>query len=208
MSCVRLLCNDSIYIASNITIHNLEPISAFMGKIGNRELGGLSCAEFKRRQRLHREAEIAAMFDVETFIHKSREIYGYDHFINDASGSLCELDHPGCIESLVDNTVIVYIQAAEHMEELVIERQRLSPKPLYYNEEFLDRTALSLSIGKGLVLGRADRARPIRSLDISETGRAPPASLRVDSRSTWLCDQGAIDGNGHRRGGLHRIDRG
>ena len=134
-----LLCNDSIYIASNITIHNLEPISAFMGKIGDPAKGGLSRREFTRRQRLHRQAEIDAMHDVEAFIRKSQEIYGYDHFINDASGSLCELDDPACLEVLAKNTVIVYLRAAEHMEELVIDRQKLSPKPLYYNEEFLEQ---------------------------------------------------------------------
>lgn len=134
----ELLCNDSIFIASNITIHNLEPISAFMGKIGSPDLGGLSYSEFKRRQRLHRQAEISAMYDVEAFIHKSKEIYGYDHFINDASGSLCELDHPACVQTLIDNTIIVYMRAAHQMEELVIERQKQSPKPLYYNEAFLD----------------------------------------------------------------------
>ena len=41
----------------------LSPISTFLGKIGNRDLGGLSVDEFKRRQRLHRDAEVAAMAD-------------------------------------------------------------------------------------------------------------------------------------------------
>ncbi len=83
----ELLRNDSIYIASNITVHNLQPVSTFLGKIGRPDLGGLPVAEFKRRQRLHREAEIGAMRDVAEFIDKAQEIYGYDHFINDAGGS-------------------------------------------------------------------------------------------------------------------------
>ncbi len=33
-----LLRSDSIYIASNITVHNLEPISTFLGKMGRAEL--------------------------------------------------------------------------------------------------------------------------------------------------------------------------
>ncbi|MFQ5545145.1 MAG: ATPase, partial [Acidiferrobacterales bacterium] len=65
-----LLCSDSIYIGSNITVHNLEPISTFLGKIGNPELGGLSLEEFEARQRLHRQAEIDAMRDVASFIAK------------------------------------------------------------------------------------------------------------------------------------------
>ena len=87
-----LLRNDSIYIASNITVHNLEPVATFLGKIGRPDLGGLPVAEFKKRQKLHRDAEIGAMRDVAAFIEKAQEIYGYDHFINDAGGSLCEIN--------------------------------------------------------------------------------------------------------------------
>ena len=45
-----LLRSDSIYIASNITVHNLEPVSSFLGKIGRSEQGGLTVPEFKERQ--------------------------------------------------------------------------------------------------------------------------------------------------------------
>ena len=34
----ELLRNDSIYIASNITVHNLQPVSSFLGKIGRADL--------------------------------------------------------------------------------------------------------------------------------------------------------------------------
>ena len=133
-----LLRSDSIYICSNITVHNLVPISTFLGKIGNEERGGLSVDEFKRRQRLHRDAEIAAMHDVEDFITKAREIYGYSHFINDAGGSVCELDHPATMEHLARHSVIVYLQADQGMEEDLIERAVHNPKPLYYQDKFLD----------------------------------------------------------------------
>ena len=66
-----LLRSDSIYIASNITVHNLEPVATFLGKIGRADLGGLPLEEFKKRQRLHREAEIGAMRDVAQFIEKA-----------------------------------------------------------------------------------------------------------------------------------------
>ena len=80
----ELLRSDSIYISNNITVDNLRPVSSFLGKVGNPERGGLPLKEFKRRQSLHRMAEIAAMKDVPEFIHKAREIYGYRHFVNDA----------------------------------------------------------------------------------------------------------------------------
>ncbi len=133
-----LLRSDSIYICSNISVNNLDPISSFLGKIGNPDLGGLSVAEFKQRQRLHHDAEVGAMKDVEAFIRKAREIYGYAHFINDAGGSVCELDDPGALETLVKHTLIIYIRADEDMEQQLIQRQIDNPKPLYYQEAFLD----------------------------------------------------------------------
>ena len=36
-----LLRNDSIYIVNNITVDNLQPVSSFLGKLGNPELDGL-----------------------------------------------------------------------------------------------------------------------------------------------------------------------
>jgi hypothetical protein len=133
-----LLRNDSIYIASNITVHNLEPVATFLGKIGRADMGGLPVAEFKRRQQLHREAEIGAMRDVAEFILKAQEIYGYDHFINDAGGSLCELDDELTERTLAAHTLILYLRADAELERQLVQRAIEDPKPLYYQEHFLD----------------------------------------------------------------------
>lgn len=133
-----LLRTDSIYICSNITVHNLAPVSTFLGKIGDHAKGGLSLEEFKERQRLHHDAEVAAMKDVAPFIDKARKIYGYNHFLNDAGGSVCELNDEEAIRCLADNTLIIYIRADEEMENTLIQRAIDSPKPLYYQERFLD----------------------------------------------------------------------
>jgi hypothetical protein len=134
-----LLRNDSIYIASNITVHNLQPVATFLGKIGRTDLGGLPVEEFKKRQRLHRDAEIGAMRDVAEFIGKAQEIYGYDHFINDAGGSLVELDDEQTEKTLAENTLILYLKADDEMERELVRRAVSNPKPLYYNEQFLDQ---------------------------------------------------------------------
>lgn len=134
-----LLRSDSIYIASNITVHNLEPVATFLGKIGNPELGGLSVEEFKKRQRLHREAEIGAMRDVAEFIIKAQEIYGYDHFMNDAGGSIVELDDRETIETLAEHTLILYLKPDAELERELVQRAIDNPKPMYFQEEFLDR---------------------------------------------------------------------
>jgi len=133
-----LLRSDSIYIRNNITVDHLKPVSTFMGKLGNPEQGGLSLREFKRRQRLHHEAEVAALLDVPDFIDKARTIYGYRHFINDAGGSVCELDDPRVLEVLERHTLLLYIQATSQDEEALIARAEADPKPLYYRAAFLD----------------------------------------------------------------------
>lgn len=134
----ELLRSDSIYIRNNITVDNLKPVSSFLGKLGNPEQGGLGLKEFKRRQELHRQAEIAAMKDVAEFIHKAREIYGYQHFVNDAGGSISELDDPEVFQTLEANTLILYIKATEKDEQGLIQRAEENPKPLYYREIFLE----------------------------------------------------------------------
>jgi hypothetical protein len=133
-----LLKSDSIYICSNITVENLSPVSSFLGKLGDPALGGLPLEEFKRRQALHHQAEIAAMNDVPQFICKAEEIYGYKHFLNDAGGSVCELDCPEVLENLAKHTLIVYIKIPENRQQVLIDRARKDPKPLYYRPEFVD----------------------------------------------------------------------
>ncbi|OUU80209.1 MAG: ATPase [Gammaproteobacteria bacterium TMED78] len=132
-----LLRSDSIYIASNITVDNLSPVSSFLGKIGVEKLGGISLGEFKQRQALHKEAEIGAMKDVVKFLDKAKKIYGYDHFINDAGGSICEIDE-NTSNLLAKHTIILYLKADQNMEEKIIERAKKSPKPMYFNDKFLD----------------------------------------------------------------------
>ncbi len=134
-----LLRSDSIFISNNISFHNLHPLSSFLGKVGNPNRGGIGLGEFQRRQQLHHDAEVRAMLDVPNFIGKAKEIYGYNHFINDAGGSLCELDEPQVMETLAQQTLVLYIRATKEDEERLIERAKSDPKPLYYRPDFLQQ---------------------------------------------------------------------
>jgi hypothetical protein len=134
-----LLRSDSIFISNNISFHNLHPLSSFLGKVGNPNRGGIGLGEFQRRQQLHHDAEVRAMLDVPNFIGKAKEIYGYNHFINDAGGSLCELDEPQVMETLAQQTLVLYIRATKEDEERLIERAKSDPKPLYYRPDFLEQ---------------------------------------------------------------------
>jgi hypothetical protein len=145
-----LLRSDSIYISNNITVDNLKPVSTFLGKLGDPEHGGIALKEFKRRQALHRDAEIAAMKDVPEFIRKATEIYGYQHFVNDAGGSVCELDDTEVLGILAEHTLILYIETTEEDKEALIRRAEADPKPLYYREAFLDEQLAIFMKERGL----------------------------------------------------------
>ena len=120
-----LLRTDSIYISSNITFENLDPLSTYLGKPGNPDKGGISFADYLERQEQHREAEIAALHDVPMFVKKARDIYGYQHFICDSGGSLCEVvdvrdDKDPVMRSLAAHTLLLYIRGTpEHADELI-----------------------------------------------------------------------------------------
>ena len=134
----ELLRNDWISIKNNIKIHDLGPVLSYIGKLGDPEQGGVELEDFIQRQACYREGEIAAMHDVPSFIEKAQKIYGYQHFVNDVGGSLCELDEPSVINTLVKHTMILYIQVTDKEEEnKLIERAKSAPKPLYYRPDFL-----------------------------------------------------------------------
>ena len=137
----KLLHNQSISVNSQVTFDNLEPISAFLGIVGNPEEGGLAIDEFVRRQELFLEAEIKAMYDVPNFIKQSQKL-GYENFINDAGGSLCELGDKKLYQLLAKNTLVVYIKTDKKAEKLLVERSKNQPKPVYYHPDFF---AIALS---------------------------------------------------------------
>ncbi|MEM8570133.1 MAG: ATPase [Pseudomonadota bacterium] len=138
----RLLMSDSIYIASNISFHNLEPLSAYLGKPGDTELGGIPLSEYIRRQRQHRDAELAATTDALLFIEKAHEIYGYRNFVCDTSGSLCEIidpenPHDQTMAQISAEMLPVWICGTEAHLDLLARRFDRTPKPMYYSESFL-----------------------------------------------------------------------
>ena len=138
----ELLMTDSIHIASNITFENLSPLSTYLGKPGAPAKGGINFDEYIARQRQHREAEQAAITDTGLFVNKALDIYGYEHFVCDTSGSICEVvdannpDDP-VLNALSAAALPVWIKGnADHKDELVA-RFDAAPKPMYYREGFL-----------------------------------------------------------------------
>ena len=138
-----LFRSDSIYIGSNITFDNLAPLSTYLGKPGDPSKGGLPFAEYTRRQALHRRAEINALLDTAPFIHRARELYGYQNFVCDTGGSICEVVDPSdasdeVLTALSSQALMVWIESPDGHEAELIRRFKTHPKPIYYQPDMLD----------------------------------------------------------------------
>jgi hypothetical protein len=139
-----LLLSDSIYIGSNITFENLNPVSTYLGKPGNPAKGGLPFAEYTRRQDQFRRAEIAALLDTPHFITRARELYDYPHFVCDTGGSICEWVNPDdrddpVMSTLSAHTLMIWIEGSDAHTAELIRRFDKAPKPMAYQPEFLAR---------------------------------------------------------------------
>ncbi|MBS9777891.1 MAG: ATPase [Gammaproteobacteria bacterium] len=132
-----LLKSDSIYVGSNVSIDNLAPVSAYIGKLGDPKLGGLDITTFLQRQRQHLQAEISACNDIGYFKNRAKTIYGYEYFLHDAGGSICELDNEELIQYIARETKFIYIHADDELAKTITQRAIDYPKPMYYNESFL-----------------------------------------------------------------------
>jgi hypothetical protein len=138
----ELMLSDSVYISSNITFDNLAPLSTYLGKPGDSAKGGLPFDEYQRRQNQHRLAEISALLDTARFIDRAEDIYGYQNFVCDTSGSICEVvdaDDPNdpTMTALADHMLMVWIQGSDAHKDELARRFDRAPKPMYYRPEFL-----------------------------------------------------------------------
>ena len=138
-----LFRSDSVYIASNITFDNLAPLATYLGKPGNPDKGGLTYAEYCYRQELHHRAERNALLDTHHFIERAQELYGFDHFVCDSGGSICEVVDPEDPEDeilahLHDHTLMIWIEGTPDHTDTLIKRFAADPKPMCYRPEFLD----------------------------------------------------------------------
>ncbi|GAW33889.1 hypothetical protein RA2_00934 [Roseovarius sp. A-2] len=137
-----LLLSDSIYIGSNITFHNLAPVSTYLGKPGDPAKGGMPIDDYCRRQEQFRQAEINALMDTGYFIERAERLYGYPHFICDTGGSICEWvdgDDPNdpLLSELSRHCLLIYIEGSDAHTAELIRRFDRAPKPMAYQPEFL-----------------------------------------------------------------------
>ena len=138
-----LLMSDSIKIKSNITFDNLAPLSTYLGKPGRAQDGGLAIEEYRRRQQQHHRAEVEALLDTPYFIDRAHEVYGYEHFVCDSGGSICEVVDPAdpndpVLSCLAECALMVWIEGSDAHTDELIKRFDRAPKPMCYQTSFLD----------------------------------------------------------------------
>lgn len=138
---VELIKRNKIALNANVKVRDLYLVSHFLGKIGSKELGGLDKKEFLYRQNLYASAERQASLYLKEISEKIFS-FGYDFIINDLTGSVCEIiDFDNENDEILDfikTTKIHYLQASPSRLQSVIEQACKEPKPLLYNEKFLD----------------------------------------------------------------------
>lgn len=158
----QLLMTDSIYIGSNITFNNLSPVSTYLGKPGDPDLGGLPIDEFRSRQAQFRRAEINALKDTGHFIERAGRLYSYPHFICDTGGSICEwvdADDPDdpLLTELAQHCLLVRIEGSDTQTKELIRRFDRAPKPMAYQPEFLETCWAAYLVEEGCA---ADKVNP------------------------------------------------
>lgn len=140
-----LLKTDSIHIGSKIRFENLTPLSTYLGKPGDVAKGGLEFIEYQRRQSEHHRAEVSALLDTPHFIDRAQGIYGYNNFVCDTGGSICEVVDPfdkddPVLNTLSKNLLMVGIESSSEHNTKLTQRFDRDPKPMCYQAEFLNRS--------------------------------------------------------------------
>lgn len=122
---------------NSITTDDLSQLSRYVGRLGASNKGGLPLEEFKRRQKAYFDAESQSLLKLKHVIDQAHE-KNFTHVVNDSTGSLCEIDDQTLLDSIDENSLIVYIKANAEEEKAVLERAQEYPKPLFFSPERFD----------------------------------------------------------------------
>lgn len=119
---------------NKITADDLSQLSRYVGQLGQ---GGLSYDEFKRRQNKYIEAECQSLRELKDVV-RGATSNGYKNIINDSTGSFCEINDDVLLDSVDENSLIVYIKASAQEEKEVLKRAQDYPKPMFFSPERFD----------------------------------------------------------------------
>lgn len=122
---------------NKITPEDLSQLSHYVGRLGDLKKNGLPLEEFKRRQKKYFEAERQSLRELNKIVCRAHE-QGFESVVNDSTGSLCEIDDKILLDSIDENSLIVYIKANAEEEKEVLRRAQDYPKPLFFSPERFD----------------------------------------------------------------------
>lgn len=126
----------------DVSVDDLSALSAFIGQVGDEAKGGLNLAEFIHRQKLYYGAECSVL--------ENMPIEGAAKFVNDSTGSFCEIEDEDLIARVAEKTLLVYIETDEASHKEVIARAVEYPKPLYFPPAQFDGWLREYCDGQGV----------------------------------------------------------
>jgi hypothetical protein len=112
---------------------DMDALFKFIGKPGNPKKGGSHMKTYKVHQRSYYEAECMSVAEAVVEAENTDK-----NFVHDSTGSLCEIMDDALISRLGTKTLFVYLKASAEEENVVLERARSHPKPLFFPPALFD----------------------------------------------------------------------
>ncbi|HPF78527.1 MAG TPA: ATPase [Alphaproteobacteria bacterium] len=128
---------DTLGDKNKIVPEDLSQLSRYVGQLGDPAKGALTLEEFKRRQKAYYDAECRSLSELKKVVAQAHKD-GFTHVVNDSTGSLCEIDDDILLDSIDENSLIVYIKASAEEEKEVLKRAQEYPKPMFFSPERFD----------------------------------------------------------------------
>lgn len=128
---------QTLGVENTITAEDISLLSDYVGSVGDPSKGGIPLEEFKRRQNRYFEAECRSLAELPQIVKRAHSD-GYTQVVNDSTGSMCEIDDKILLDTIDENSLIVYIKANAEEEKAVLKRAQEYPKPLFYSPERFD----------------------------------------------------------------------
>ncbi len=116
-----------------VSMDDIRKLSDFVGQMGDESKGGLPLGEFRRRQQMYYDSEVKAL---QNAIKEAQDCRA--NFVNDSTGSICEIEDEDLIADVCRTTLLVYIEASKEEEAEVLQRARDYPKPLFFPAAFFE----------------------------------------------------------------------
>ena len=145
-SCDVEIGKDLLGLTRAMRAEDISALHEFLGLPGDEGKGGLPLNEYKRRQRLYKNAEIVSLMTL------GERIRGCEHdwFVNDSTGSLVEITNDDVIDYVGQWTKFIYIKGCGQQEEALIKRATEYPKPIYYPPALFDGWVDEYLVEQGL----------------------------------------------------------